>query len=462
MLELIIILAYLAMMLAVGFWKIRKNRAADDYFVAGRKGSTGLVTGSLMATIIGGSATIGMAGIGFSQGLTGAWWLLSGSVGLFILGLFFAKKVRRFSLYTLPELVAAQYGRGVATAASALIVIAWVGVTAAQIIAAGKILGILGYGNPTLWMVIFSGVFVTYTLVGGQRAVLRTDAIQSVIIFAGIFGGLALALSRAGGFDALQNTLGASYFSFPVSQTFPPLRLLSMLLLVGMTYLVGPDMYSRLFCAKDDTTAKKATLWSAGLLLPIAFAITLIGMSAAVLFPAISPELAFPTVIKEVFPPFAGGLVLAALLCAVMSSADTTLLSAATIFSVDLLGGMKTGRASAPQITRTRVVVAVLGMGCLMVALLLNSVIGALLFAYTVYSAGVILPTVFGFFKDRLKLTPAGAMAALIGGGGLGLTSKFVSVPNLDLGAVLLSGVLLFAVSAVDRRIRRGGSALDG
>ncbi|MFC2002260.1 sodium:solute symporter [Chloroflexota bacterium] len=199
MTELIIIILYFLGMLAIGVVSQRKTKKVDDFFVAGRKSSSLFVTGSLLATIIGGSATVGMAGLGFKQGLTGAWWLLVGSIGLVFLGLFFAKKIRKLALYTLPELVEKQYDRRMALATSVLIAVAWIGITAAQIIAAGKILGILGLGNPVLWMVIFTIVFVAYTALGGQYAIIRTDTLQTLIIFAGIFGGLALVLSRLGG-----------------------------------------------------------------------------------------------------------------------------------------------------------------------------------------------------------------------------------------------------------------------
>ena len=114
MLELTIIALYFLGMIAVGMISRRKARGVDEFFVAGRKGSSLFITGSLLATIVGGSATVGMAGWGFSRGLTGAWWLLVGSIGLIVLGIFLAQKVRNFALYTLPELVEKQYDGRVA------------------------------------------------------------------------------------------------------------------------------------------------------------------------------------------------------------------------------------------------------------------------------------------------------------------------------------------------------------
>ena len=452
---LIIISLYFSGMLAIGIVSRRKARGADDFFVAGRRSSSPFIIGSLLATIIGGSATIGMAGLGFKQGLTGAWWLLVGSIGLVFLGLFLAKKVRSLALYTLPELVEKQYERRMALATSILIVVAWIGIIAAQIIAAGQILSILGMGSPTIWMMIFAVIFVTYTILGGQHAIIRTDALQAVIILAGISGGVVLLLSRLGGWEGLQSSLPPEQFAFPLSTQFDGTRLVTLLLLVGLTYVVGPDMYSRIFCAKDEKTAKTATLWTALLTIPLAFAITLIGMGAAALFPDISPEQAFPVVIKEIFSPVLGGIVLAALLCAVMSSADTTLLSASTILTVDIIERFRPSPSQGEILPRSRWAIILLGICSLIVALALKGVISALLFAYTIYTSGVILPVIAGFFKDRLKVTPSGALAALIGGGSAGLLSQLLEIKYLDLGALLLSGLLLFSVSFVDNRLKK-------
>jgi len=456
--ELIIIGVYFLVMITIGMVSRREAKGADDFLVAGRKSSSLFVTGSLLATIVGGSATVGMAGLGFTQGLTGVWWLLVGSIGLVILGLFFAKRVRQFALYTLPELVEKQYDRRVALATSVLIVVAWIGIVAGQIIAAGKIASVIGIGNPLMWMVLFTVVFVAYTVLGGQYAIIRTDTLQTAIIFVGIFSGLALLLVSLGGWSGLASSLPAEQFAFPLGPQFGGVELVTLLLLVGLTYVVGPDMYSRLFCAKDATTAKVSVFWTAALIIPLAFGITLIGMGASVLFPHISPEQAFPTVIKEVLPPFMGGIVLAALLCAVMSSADTVLLSASTILVMDIVGWFKPSLSQKKIVFLSRWGVVILGICSLILALILKGVISALLFAYTVYTAGVILPVIAGFYKNKLRVTSMGAMAALIGGGTTGLISKLFDIKYLDLGALLVSGLLLFVVSFIDNRRRKGNS----
>lgn len=452
--ELIVISAYLAIILGIGVLSYRKTKQADDFFIAGRKGSAPFITGSLLATIVGSSATLGMAGLGYSRGLTGSWWLLAGTIGLLFLGMFFAKKVRRFGLYTLPELIEKQYDRRVSIAASILIVIAWIAIIAAQINATGAIMGILGIGNVTLWKLVFTVIIIIYTITGGQYAIIRTDALQAIIIFGGIFAGLGIVLSRVGGWEGLQDMLSPGMFAFPTGPQFGGGDLAAMLLVIGLTYVVGPDMYSRIFCARDDRTARLATFSAAGLLVPVALAVTVIGMGAAALFPGISSETALPTVIKELFSPLVAGVILAALLCAVMSSADTTLLSAGTILTVDIIGRFRSSLEQKRTLPQSRLIIALLGMCALVVALAFNGIIQAMIFAYTVYTCGVILPVIAGFFKEQLKVTGTGALAALAGGGALGIVSKLVNVRYLDLGALAMSAVLLLLVSFIDTRLR--------
>jgi len=457
MIQLIMIGIYSLVMVGIALGARKKARTQNGFFVAQRQANTALITGSFVATAVGGSVTVGMAGLGFGQGLTGVWWLLVGSIGLVLLGTFFAKKVRGAALYTLPELIEKQYGRRVGLAASILIVVAWIGIVAGQIVAAGTILSILGIGSGVFWMVVFTVVLVAYTVIAGQLSVIRTDLFQAVVICLGIFVALGLFLPQIGGLDGLRLSLPQNFFSFPVSSQFDWKALLSLLILVGATYVVGPDMYTRLFCARDEKTAQKATFLSASVFVPLAFAIALIGMGARVLYPQISPEQAFPQVIVEMLSPWMGGLVLAALVAALMSSADTCLLSQGVILTQDIVKRFIPSLSEKRTLLLTRLNIIVLGLLALGLAMVLKGVISSLLFAYTIFTCGLVVPVIAGFYRDKLKVTAQGALAALIGGGVVGLLGK---IPGLDiplkgdLGLIGFgaSAVLLFVVSYLDRR----------
>jgi len=455
--QLFIISVYFLAIIGIGVWSKRQAGNKNGFFVAHRRGTLLLITGSLVATVIGGSATVGMAGLGFKQGLTGTWWLLVGSVGLVILGVFFAKKVRGAELYTLPELVERQYDRRMSLAASILIVIAWVGVVAGQIVAAGTVISILGIGSSSFWMTTFTIVCVTYAILGGQFSIIRTDVFQAVLLFLGIFVALALVLSQVEGLDGLKASLPPSYFSFPTSPQFDWKMLLSLLILVGATYVVGPDMYSRLFCAKGEKTAQQSSILGAFLFIPLAFAIIFIGMGARVLYPYISAEGAFPQVITSVLSPGLSGLLLAALVAALMSSADTCLLTQSVILTEDIVKRFHPAIDERKTMFVTRLSLIVLGLVALGLALTLKGVISSLLFAYTIFTCGLVVPVIAGFYKEKLRMTPRGALAALIGGGIIGLLGKIpdIDIPlKEDLGLIgfAVSAVLLFGVSFLDSR----------
>jgi SSS family solute:Na+ symporter len=395
-----------------------------------------------------------MAGLGYSMGLVGSWWLLVGAIGLLALALFLAETVRSYSLYTLPEILDIQYGPEAKLSASVLIVIAWMGIIAGQIVAAGKILETILDTSPSLLMGITALVFITYTLLGGQHSVVRTDTVQSVIIIVAIVVSIPLCLGKVGGIGSMREALGPDHFSFPVSSRFSWNTLATYLFLVGSTYLVGPDIYSRIFCARNERVAKGATMTVALTLVPFAFLITIVGMAARVLFPGINPEAAFPTMIHGLFPVGLNGLVIAALLSAMMSSADTCLLTTSTILSFDVLRPLV--RREMPEgmlLLLSRAFIVVIGAVSLIIALSLKGVISSLLLGYTVYTSGLIFPILLGFSRDFLGLNREGAIAAMVVGGGLALIGKLMGWSLFGLPAGLygffLSGLTLVAGSRV-------------
>jgi len=455
--DIAVILIYFTGMIIIGSRSFKIAKGINSFFVADRNSPFIFIVGSLFATVIGGSSTIGMAGLGYKQGLVGSWWLLAGAIGLFLLGLFLAEKVRGYSLYTLPEILETQYGNEAKLIASALIVIAWTGIIAGQIVAAGKILETILDAPPYFFMIVTAFVFVTYTILGGQHSIVRTDTIQSIIIIFSILAAVPLCLGKTGGVLSMKAILGADYFSFPVSPHFTWKTLSTYLFLVGSTYLVGPDIYSRLFCAKDRKIAKRATLSVALALIPFAFIITMIGMSARVLFPDIAPETSFPTMINHLFPTGLNGLIIAALLSAMMSSADTCLLTTSTILSVDVVKPvLRPSISDKKLVLLSRFFIVLIGIISLLTAIKLKGVISSLLLGYTVYTSGLVFPILLGFFRNKLRLNKGGAISAMIAGGGLALTGKIIGLNDFGLYGFFLSGIILIAGSRFSSFLKGG------
>lgn len=454
--DLAIVIIYFLALIFIGAKSFRLAKSVSSFFVADRKGTTIFIASSLFASIIGGSSTVGMAGLGYKHGLVGAWWLLVGAIGLFLLSIFFAEKVRGYSLYTLPEILERHYGNGAKLIASGLIIIAWMGVIAGQIVAAGKVLAIIIDIPLFFLMAIVACIFITYTLLGGQHSVVRTDAIQGIILISAILLVAPLCLNKVGGISLMQQVLDNKYFSFPVSNNFTWKTLATYLFLVGSTYVVGPDIYSRLFCAKNKKIAKRAALITSLTLVPFSFFIVIIGMSARVFFPQINAEEAFPAIINHVFPAGIDGIVIAALLSAIMSSADTCLLTTSTILSVDIIKPMyKKDMTEAKLIRLSRIFIAIIGIFSLIIALKIKGVISSLLLGYTVYTSGLVLPVLLGFYKGRLRLTKEGAILAMAVGGGLALFGKTMGFNDFGLYGFFLSGFVLIAASWLTLMIKK-------
>lgn len=439
---LIVVLYFLAMAV-IGYIATGRGSSLADFHLASRSLGGLLLVGTLCATIVGASSTIGMAGLGYSNGLPGAWWLLSGTFGLIVLSTLFAERVRASGSFTLPELIGSFYGKRARIAAAVLIVISWIGVIAAQIAASGRVLGQVFGGSEAVYMICATAVFVLYTAHGGQRSVVRTDLIQFTIIIAGI------AVLLKGSIDALAASPGAanaviSGLSFPTSSSMGPFEVASMIVIVGSTYLIGPDIYSRLLSARDPGEARRSAVIAAVLLIPLAFAITALGISARALFPSISPEQAIPVLMNQLLSPESRGLVTAALLAAFMSSADTTLLTATSVLTLDIFRPVRPKTSDADLLRISRLASSLIGASALVVAITGPGIIASLMMAYTVFTGGLLVPVLAGYHRERLGLTNRAALVALFGGGATAIVlGRSYPLAGLAVSAALLAGVSL-------------------
>ena len=423
------LLACLAFLLLVGLSARRCGESRDAFFVAGRRGSVRGIAGSLLATVVGGSATIGVAGLVYERGITGIWWSLAGSIGLTVLALALVPRIRAFDVYTLPGLLERLYGRRVSVVAALLIVVAWTGVMSGQIVAAARVLTAIGTGTPALWMTLFTGVLVAYAIVGGQRAIIRTDQAQALMIILGLSLGVAALLTGAGGNDILAEGLPPGSLSFPVSPAFGWVDLGTMLVLVGSTYLVGPDIYTRIFSSKDVATARRAALWAAALSVPVACLVAFMGLAARALAPGIVAEEALPWLVAHALPSGVAAVLLVGLVAALMSSADSILLGQAVILADDVLARIRPVD-DRRAVLLARVCIAALGLLSLFLALSFRGVIASLMFAYSVFAGGIVGPVLLGLIGGRLRPRGSAALVGMCVGGVAGLCG---SLPGLDI-----------------------------
>ena len=431
---------YLVVILGVGIAGVLRVRSAADFWIAGGRASAISTGGSLAATIVGGSGTLGLAGLVFSRGLTGSWWLLVGPVGLSGL-LFFLKNLKSRSVYTLPELIGGWYGPIMGKVSGLLVLIAWLGIVGAQTAAAGRILSTQFGGQMRYWTLAAGSVFVAYTISGGQVSVIRTDLLQALLITFGLGLCAVVGLQLSGGFAGLSAGLPPRYFAFPVSPDFSGSDLALMLLVVGSTYLVGPDMLSRVFSARSEGSARRAVLISICVIIPVAGFVTIAGMSARILYPEIAPEAALPMLVKQALPSWLGALTTIALLSAFLSSADTTLLTMSAILTVDFLGKRDSERLLVPRLS-------VLGCGAaaVLVGIFSGGIIPSLLLGYSVFAGGLFVPILAALLGKPLR--SSSALAAAVLGGLCALAGKLAGRDLLVAGSFAV-GAAIFAADRV-------------
>ena len=422
MFDLLIVIGYFSVMLYLG-WRSR-HQSADSYWIGERKYGTGRISSSLVATIFGASSTMGIIGLGYSRGLTGAWWSLIGGIALIPFAIFLASRVRRLKVYTLPDILRRAYGDRVAVPAGIMISVAWCGVVAAQLIAGGRLLaGFLSLDFQIALMFV-AIVFTLYTFWGGQISVIKTDMWQFLLFMGGLFVSLAFLLTAFSAQPQLWRQIPPGHLGFPVSSGFGWYEVVVFYpLIIGLPYLVGPDIYSRILCARDDGVARSSGLRAAMIIIPISFLLALFGILARAKFPGIPAETALPEVLNHVIPVGLRGLILAGFLGAIMSSADTCLLSASTILTLNVLRPFHGGTGEA-HLRITRVAVLALGFVAWLIASQQQGIISSLLLGYTVFVGGVVFPTLAAFFKGRLRVTPWGAFWAVVAGGGAAILGK--------------------------------------
>jgi SSS family solute:Na+ symporter len=420
--DIIIVILYFLFMLFVG-WKSR-HQSAESYWVAERRYSTSRITMSLVATIFGASSTMGIIGLGYSRGLTGAWWALIGGLALIPFALLLASRVRALNVYTLPDILKGAYGETVAVPAGIMISVAWCGVIAAQLIAGGRIVSGLFAIDFDVALLFVATVFTLYTFWGGQLSVIRTDLWQLFLFAGGLFVTLAFLISSHYSTITLWGNIPSGHWSFPVSNSFGWYQVLVFYpLIVGLPYLVGPDIYSRILCARDNRVARRASLLASGFVIPLAFLLAFFGLMARAHFPGIPPEAALPKTLITLIPAGLKGLIVAGFLGAIMSSADTCLISASTILTLNVIRPFfGTGRER--NLSITRVMVLIIGIVSWFIASRQQGIISSLLLGYTVFVGGVVIPTLGTFIRKTLNITASGALWAVIVGGGSAILGK--------------------------------------
>lgn len=421
----LILFFYFFIVIIIGILSFKKVKNNSDFFVAGKKAGVLQVSGSLLASILGSSAIIGSVDFAYISGWAGSSLMLCAAFGLILLYPL-TNYIKNFKGYNLPNMLGNFYGEEVQKISSLLIPVAWLGVIASQIMGAAKIITILSSFTYTQGVCISGAVFIFYTILGGQLSIIKTDFVQLIFILLGII-------------------LTFSYIApEPISETVPQfinenftyLDLFIMILTYSTTYLVGPDIYSRLFCSKNEKVMKNSIIVSVCFLIPLAYIFARIGIYGSQIFESsqVGKESVLLMIADKKLPHFISFSLYFGLLSAVISSADTTLLTASSLAAQVFLEDLKSKKA----IFITRILTIILGIAAVIISLKMKYILSTLLLALAVYSGAFIIPVLVGIFGFRTRKEVV--ISAIILGG---ITALIGKLYGGDIGNFLAAGAFL-------------------
>ncbi len=410
----IYILLYLAILFAIGIYDSQKIKTFEDYAVAGKNQSLCLVVMSLMATMIGASATLGIIERSAIIGFPAIWWLIVGALGLIMQGIFLSKKIRSMNAITLPNLVEKYVGRKGGFLTSLIIIIAWPGIIASQFVAMSTILMYAtGRNDNKIMLIIVALIVISYTIFGGQLSVIKTDTLQFIVIavsFVLVFVYLF--------FFAEGNTEKTLSNIQLLNDSYTALDFIIQLLIVGGTYLLGPDVISRNLVSKNEKTAKKATFISASLLIIFSIIIVLIGLFIVTNEHIPADENPLYYIMENVLPKPIAILLALGLLSTLLSTSDTCLVNISSIVEKDILKRDKVWEA--------RAFAALFGLIALMIAFTSGDIIEKLTGAYSIYAPGIVCPLFIAIIcNEKKSINTTLWLIAVVTGGACGAFSTY-------------------------------------
>ncbi len=417
MVDIAVVAIYLAGILGLGLWAGRRQNSLVDYAVVSRSYGPWVIFATMSASFIGGGFSTGNAEKVFLFGIANIVGLWGFSVKEILIARFIAPKLVRFpDAISVGDIMAVAYGKigKVVTGLCALFLCT--GIVGAQVGAMGIVFQVF-YGIDRIWGIgIGCGIVILYTTFGGMRAVVTTDIVQFIILALGLPLVLIFGVIHVGGIGALIAAVPADRLELPGAH-YQWLGLIALVLLFMFGETLVPPYVQRLCIGRTVREAARGTLYSGLFSFPF-FAISgLIGLVALAMQPTLDANLALPHVVVTVMPPVLKGLVIAAVISIVMSSANSYLNSASIALINDVLQPLRSHPLKDRQaLLLAKVITFVVGVLSVVFALTIKSILDILIYAYNYWAPVVLVPliaAIYGYRKGSLAFV-TGAMAGLL------------------------------------------------
>jgi len=410
----------------MGLWDRRTGRQFEEYVLTGRRNGTVLVTSGLLATVLGASATMGVIQLAWQVGFPAFWWLGVGAIGFVIQSIFLSKKLFQFKVFTLPELTQVLLGKEAQLALAIMIGVGWLGVIAAQFVAAAKIVQVLSGFSWEVSLIWVVAVIYTYTALGGNSVIVKTDLLQLIVLTVSVVLCLGYLLTVHP--IPLQNLKPVF-----VNESFGFSKWFYFFIIVGAGYVICPILYTRVFAAKSVQVAKRSLFLSAGGLVLLSACIVGIGIWAQSYLPYLNGQDIFALIVERWLPPWLGFFLIIGLLSAVISSADACLIVIAMILEKDILKKQRVKGVRWMMFVASLVAFGLAGWK--------QEILPLLLIAYAIFSAGAAPPLSVALFGNR-KLLPERKKMVLLAlsiGGVMGLIGSLMEKDMFVLAGFFIS-----------------------
>ena len=435
-LDLAIIGLYFVIVFAIGFYFARRERTSEDYFLASRNVGWFAIGASLFVSNISTEHFIGLAGSGATSGLAVGHFEWLACLILLILGWVFVPFYLRSNVFTMPEFLERRFNRQCSIYLASISILAYIFTKiSVHLYAAAIVLErVVGWSPLTaaIILVVATGI---YTIAGGLSAVIYTDLVQTLILIAGAVVLTVIGLDQVGGFAALRAAVPPDYFHMikPISDPeFPWTGIFLGAPILGIWYWCTDQVIvQRVLSAKDEGHAKAGTIFAGFLKILPVFILVLPGLIAFALYPQLfqiengrvmNGDIAYPTLIVNLLPAGLVGLMIAALLAALMGAMSSVFNSASTIVTLDFYKKLKPNATELQLVTFGRVCTGIMVvLGVLWVPFI--PLLSAQLFIYLQSVQAYISPPIavcfiFGILWPRMNGT--GAISSLLLGFVLG------------------------------------------
>jgi SSS family solute:Na+ symporter len=402
---LLFLIAYCLLLLLVGALASRSVSRAEDFFVADRNLSPALLFSTFLAANLGAGSTVGAAEFGYTSGLPAWWWVGSAGIGSLALAFLVGPRMHRaattLGLFTVGDYLESRYGRATRIVTAAILLVGAPAILAGQILAMGLVLRLIA-GVPELWGSVLGGSIATlYFAMGGLRAAAWVNSLQVVVKVTGFLIAVPWMIGASGGWSAVITAApGEEALWIQGAGARETARLFLML---APAFVVSPGLLQKLYGARDESAVRTGVGAQGAALLGYAFLPVLLGMVARIHFPSLeNPGLALIKLFGEAAPAWLGGLMLAAVFSAEVSSADAVLFMITTSAVRDVLEPLKGGRAAdASLLSLARRSAVVAGAAGVLLARRFQSVLSALSFFYSLLTVTLFVPLVAGLFWKR-------------------------------------------------------------